>query len=1377
MRNKLIFSSCLIIIFFFLTNSLVSQDETGNPFITNYYSKDYKAHAQNWSVTQDDRGIMYIANGDGILTFDGQNWELIPLPNNVTVRSICKSNNGIIYVGSLNEFGYLRPNSLGKIEYVSLHDSLGIEKISTIWDIYNIDDDVYFRSNEYLIRYRNKVFKTWKAKTSFSICFKYKNKLYIHETAHGLFELHNDSLVLAPSGLKLKGKQLNFGFEVDDEVVLANRQQGLLIYDGNQVRIIKGEASNFFKEHLVYDGTKNNSNNEIIAGTATGGIIIINKKGEILREINVQSGLQSNNIHEVFVDNDNHLWLGLNKGIAKCEVSIPISFWNQSNGLPGMLLNAIRFENTLYIATHQGLSYLENNKVIEIPEKLSQTWNLLSFNVPNSNKKRLLVSSNSGIYEIRNKKLFKISNRIVGFTMTQSKSNPSIIYVGFRENIGVLEYKNNKFKYIGKLPYTILSVRSIEEDKNGNIWASTFRHGVVKIKLSEDVLNPLEIVEYGTADGFPSLKNILIYNYKNELAFGTEFGLYKYNKEHDNFYKDETFKNIFQEKQKDIFSFVEDLEGNVWISQLNNKAGSIGIAKKNINEEYTWNSSIFNRIPEMMVLMFYVEDNGTAWIGGSEGLFKYDPNVEFNFDKKLLTLIRRVEINSDSTVFFGNYFKDKNDKRFFSLEQSEQVINEFEYKDNSLTFYYAAPDFNSESDIEYQYCLIGYEEEWSDWSLNTKKEYTNLSKGSYTFKVRAQNIYNQVSNEAYYEFTILPPWYQTTIAFLGYILLGIALIYIIVKISIRRLKNLNTELERLVEKRTFEINQQKDEILAQSDELERNNAELEKLSIVARETDNAIAIANPKGLIEWVNEGFTRLYGYTLDDLEKLGYKTMVDFSLGSNIAETINYCLTSKKSKIYESLNHSKSGNNIWAQTTITPILDDNENVIKLIAIDSDISKLKLTEIEVMQQKDEIQAQRDFARQQKEFIEDQNKELEKHRNRLEQLVKERTIDLEIAKEKAEQSDKLKSAFLANMSHEIRTPMNAIIGFSNLLNDNEIDPRDKSELVSHIIHNSNTLLHLIDDIIDIAKIEAGQLEINKKNCQINKILNELFETFSEKKKLLHHKDIDLIFKPGIENLNFTTYTDPIRIQQILTNLIDNALKFTDKGKIEITYILKEEKENSFIEFYVKDTGIGLSKDQQSQIFSRFTKFENDKKKLYRGAGLGLAICKNISNLLGGDIWIESEPKKGSTFYFTIPYLKVSEDDIILKKDQKENIYNWANKSILVAEDEESNFLFMEMLLSKTNVNILRAKDGVEAVEKFQKNNIDLILMDIKMPNMDGLEATRRIRKIDKDIVIIAQTAFAMENDEKISINAGCNDYIAKPIRKPKLLKLINKYLT
>ncbi len=426
-----------------------------------------------------------------------------------------------------------------------------------------------------------------------------------------------------------------------------------------------------------------------------------------------------------------------------------------------------------------------------------------------------------------------------------------------------------------------------------------------------------------------------------------------------------------------------------------------------------------------------------------------------------------------------------------------------------------------------------------------------------------------------------------------------------------------------------------------------------------------------------------------------------------------------------------------------------------------------KQADLEVKQE--EITAQRDS-------IEDQNTELEKHRNKLDQLVKERTGELEIAKEKAEESDRLKSAFLANMSHEIRTPMNAIIGFSNLLNDTDFNAKEKSELILHIVNNSNTLLHLIDDIIDIAKIEAGQLNINKKNYKLNKQLYELLELFSEKEKTLVNKDIELKLKIGVDNIDFTVYSDPLRIQQIFTNLIDNALKFTEKGFIEFGYTLNENLKNPSIVFYVKDTGIGLSENNQEIIFSRFTKLENNKTKLYRGAGLGLSICENISHLLGGHIWIESEIDKGSTFYFSIPYIKISNQEKTVSEQQDDNLnYNWSDKTILIAEDEKSNYRYLEVLLSQTNVKLIHALNGFETIELFQKNNIDLILMDIKMSEMDGLEATRRIKKIDSKIPIIAQTAFAMENDEKMSLEAGCDDYIAKPIKREKLLDLINKY--
>ncbi len=278
---------------------------------------------------------------------------------------------------------------------------------------------------------------------------------------------------------------------------------------------------------------------------------------------------------------------------------------------------------------------------------------------------------------------------------------------------------------------------------------------------------------------------------------------------------------------------------------------------------------------------------------------------------------------------------------------------------------------------------------------------------------------------------------------------------------------------------------------------------------------------------------------------------------------------------------------------------------------------KLIYKNIEVVNKNKQIQGQAD--------------ELKKHRNQLEQLVKERTADLMKAKEKAEESDRLKSAFLANMSHEIRTPMNAIIGFSNLLNNKDFKKEKRKELISYIVRSSDTLLHLINDIIDISKIEAGQLIINKKKFFINELFEDLTNLYKEKIKL--YKDTEIrILKPEKDKLS--VFSDQIRLQQVLINLIDNALKFTEKGIVEVGCQLNSDSKE--IKFYVKDSGIGIKKDNIDKIFNRFLKLEKENEKLYRGAGLGLSISKNIIELLGGKIWVTSELNVGSTFFFTIP---------------------------------------------------------------------------------------------------------------------------------------------
>jgi CheY-like chemotaxis protein/nitrogen-specific signal transduction histidine kinase len=392
--------------------------------------------------------------------------------------------------------------------------------------------------------------------------------------------------------------------------------------------------------------------------------------------------------------------------------------------------------------------------------------------------------------------------------------------------------------------------------------------------------------------------------------------------------------------------------------------------------------------------------------------------------------------------------------------------------------------------------------------------------------------------------------------------------------------------------------------------------------------------------------------------------------------------------------------------------------------------------------------------------------------------VNERTTQLEISKNKAEESDRLKSAFLANMSHEIRTPMNAIIGFSSLLKAQDINEIDKEEIINLIVNNGNTLLQLIDDIIDTAKIEAGQMKIRKKKCDINQLLTELHTIFQQKKIALGITDIDLILNFGFDSPSFFIYTDPFRVQQVITNLIDNALKFTEKGFVKFGYLIDSSQPTPTIKFYVKDTGIGLTQEEQKLIFARFAKIENNSTKLYRGAGLGLAICNSIAKLLEGEIYVESEKNQGSIFFFTIPIEEIVSQEEGIKATQRNYMeYNWTGKTLLVAEDEDSNFRLIEVLLKGTNVKILRAENGKEAIEKFSENSIDLVLMDIKMPIMDGLIATQEIKKINKDIPVIAQTAYAMENDERICLESGCDDYISKPILQDKLFEILNKYLS
>lgn len=403
--------------------------------------------------------------------------------------------------------------------------------------------------------------------------------------------------------------------------------------------------------------------------------------------------------------------------------------------------------------------------------------------------------------------------------------------------------------------------------------------------------------------------------------------------------------------------------------------------------------------------------------------------------------------------------------------------------------------------------------------------------------------------------------------------------------------------------------------------------------------------------------------------------------------------------------------------------------------------------------------------------LQEKNEEYEQ----INEELKQTNEQLFEAKAYAENSDRLKTAFIQNMSHEIRTPMNAIMGFSSLLSEN-FEDKEKLDQFSQIIYQRcNDLLHIIDDILDISKIESGRIPINIQECNLTSLFSEVSTFFKESKRTFGKQHVEFNVQVHDEAIDAVILTDQAKLKQILINLIGNAFKYTEKGFILVGCKLET---NHTVLFYVSDTGIGIPSDKHDFIFERFGRIEQTPDHFYGGTGLGLSIVKGLIDLLDGKIWLESELGKGTTFYFSLPTTKISNIPIEhFLIDEKPEIYDFSNKTILIVEDDVHSTDYLKEILSGLGINILQTFYGYESIQISKSQKLDLILMDIRLPDMDGYTATKMIRKFQPDLKIIAQTAYAAQIDKEMAIRSGCNDFISKPINREVLLTMIKTQLS
>jgi PAS domain S-box-containing protein len=488
---------------------------------------------------------------------------------------------------------------------------------------------------------------------------------------------------------------------------------------------------------------------------------------------------------------------------------------------------------------------------------------------------------------------------------------------------------------------------------------------------------------------------------------------------------------------------------------------------------------------------------------------------------------------------------------------------------------------------------------------------------------------------------------------------------------------------------------------------------------------NAIVITDNTGIIQFVNNRFSEMTGYAAEEV--IGKRNNIlksskhDDSFYKEMWDTL---LAGKEWK-GEIINKKKNGELFWEEESIASITDDNNEVVYFVSLGQDITEKKLASQELLR----------------------------------------------AKERAEESDRLKSSFLTTMSHELRTPLNAVIGFSNLIDENM--PKEEILELSKLINESgNNLLEIIESIFEISMLQSKETKIEPQEISILDVFSRIKVALETEIRVHNKRNLQIIYSPFPNSTGLRFTTDKKRLLQLLSQFISNAVKFTEKGKIEYGYTLDE----TGIRFFVKDTGIGISQEKLDKVFDVFRQIDDSHTRKQSGLGLGLAICKEISKILGGVIQVDTAVNEGATFSFTLPgdYLASISNPVIEKKSDELEV-DLTDKLVLIAEDDQMNFVVLQKLMKKMNPTIVWAKDGAEAVKFVEENpKIDLILMDVKMPEMDGMTATQIIKDKYPNIPIIMQTAHSLEQERNACYAAGCDGFITKPIRIPELVEALIK---
>lgn len=1326
---KLFFGWPILMVFFVLLSGpdlSSANPPRGSPFIKNFKPIDYHAHPQNFAILEDRRGVMYFGNTYGVLEYDSVNWRLIPIVNGSQVRGLNIDSRGTIYVGGIGEFGYLEADSSGRLSYRSLLTKIKDPKLKfdRVHSIFVIEDRIFFITEVGIFLFDQYTVTEIPMKIRKG-AFLIHDQIYVYNT-QGIFRYQDSGLEHLPGSETLTDSSNSIMIMIpygDLDILIAKSNRGLFRYrftspndTAPALESFKTESDAFFRENIITSGIMIDPNTYAI-GTWKSGIMLMDTQGHCLQVIDTRQGLNKNLIHSLFLDSNYHLWAAMNIGIAYIETHSPWSVFDERSGLNDFVVDSNHFKEDWYVGSYNGLFKFQGSDNplkgpgFHLVKDFSYTCMALM-----STPQGMLAGGTSGIYLMgQNQEVHLIIPGTV-YSFAVNPRFPDIILYGMERELGALqivtraggklEIKNlppsgsAKLKMEGPL-YKMVS------EPSGDLWITAMWNGLNHLQFSGNRWDEFTLTHYSTADGLPSNTRNKVNWVNGQMLIGTQAGIYvpvrqpgADGKPRYRFVPQEAMNRPIQEKNFSVDKIEAISPDKYYLFCYNPLSSGLGVLEKKKDGTFQLDTLPFRKI-KAELQNFRIEDNGLIAMATDNGLFHYNTRLTNSSQSIFQCLIRQIQTGKGTILYFGT--SPQTASPVSSASNPKTVLS---YSENSLIFSFCAAFYENTEDTRFSSQLRGFDSAWSLWQPEPKREYTNLSEGDYTFQVKGKNVYDQESLPAGYSFQILPPWYRTYWAYLIYLVGFFLFIIALLHVNSQRLVAAKQRLEKTVEERTAEVVSQRNKIEAQNDlmqdaynqmysmnkQLTLTNLELEKLSIVARETDNAVIIMDPQGHFEFVNAAFTRLYGMTLQELrEKMG-DTLDKASNNPAVRMYLERCRKEKQSITFENYTRNRFGKEIWTQTTLTPILDDQGEVKKLVVVDSNITEIKnaqnqidgilksvgdgllVTDIEnrilLMNRAAEDLLRIRFSRvanqpmnlvlENQIFIEKIKQTMNEKREGLEfdfeikgdadepvRTLRARTsaildavghfrgivtslIDVTLERK----VDRMKTDFLSTAAHELRTPLTTIRGFSELLltQSKDIEENEKTTFMQYINEQSVVLAKLINDLLDISRIESGiGFVMNWDQQDILPLLKSCLIQFQQTSKT-HQFQLNLPDQP------VSFIFDKEKIQQVILNILSNAVKYSpDGGLITIT---GEITENSF-QVTVTDPGIGMTPDQLERVFDKF--YRADDTSPIKGTGLGMSIVKKIIEKHKGGIRVKSNRghanftcPPGTSVIFTLP---------------------------------------------------------------------------------------------------------------------------------------------